>query len=214
MATIVANIILTNIFAAKLIPLFGIVASASTVFYASIFIATDILTEHHGKKDGYRSIRMGFLAVILFTAMGWLVIQFTSIDDSATISAAMKTLFSAIPRIVAAGLTAYAIAQSFDIWFFHFLREKTGRQKLWLRNNVSTFTSQFLDSVIFFTLAFVGKVPLNILLQLVFIGWLLKALIGLLDTPFIYLSYIIKGQSPPDFGRKTPTPSEATGTGL
>jgi uncharacterized PurR-regulated membrane protein YhhQ (DUF165 family) len=37
--------------AVKNVEIFGFIANASAVFYASIFIATDILTEHFGKKE-------------------------------------------------------------------------------------------------------------------------------------------------------------------
>ena len=43
--TIIANIILASTFAAKLIPIFGLVTNVSNAFYAAIFIATDPFRE-------------------------------------------------------------------------------------------------------------------------------------------------------------------------
>lgn len=213
-ATIIANVVLTATFVSKLVPIFGWVTTAGEVFYASIFIATDILSEHHGKKVAYRSIWFGFLALAMFTGLSQLALQFTTVDDTLAISEAMSTLFQVIPRIALASFTAYLIAQSFDIWFFHFIREKTGINKLWLRNNLSTVTSQLLDSVTFFPLAFLGTLPLETIGVLIMTGWLFKIPIAILDTPFMYLSYVIKGKTPPDFGRKTPTNYEAPAAGL
>ncbi|MBT7337536.1 queuosine precursor transporter, partial [Candidatus Peregrinibacteria bacterium] len=59
----------------------------------------------------------------------------------------------------------------------------------WLRNNGSTVISQFLDSIIFFGIAFYGVVP-NIW-SLILTGYVAKLIVALLDTPFIYLSYKI-----------------------
>lgn len=213
-ATILANIVLTSTFVGKLVPIFGLVTTGGEMFYASIFIATDILSEHHGKKVAYKSIWMGFLALAMFTGMAQLVLQFSTIDESAAVAEAMSTLFSVIPRLAAASFIAYLIAQSFDIWFFHFIREKTGTKKLWLRNNLSTLTSQAIDSLIFFPLAFIGTVPFEVLGTLMLTGWLFKVPIAALDTPIMYLSYVVKGKTPPDFGRKTPTQSEAPAAGL
>lgn len=213
-ATIIANVILTSTFVSKLVPIFGLVTTGGEVFYAAIFIATDILSEHHGKKIAYRSIWLGFLALAMYTVLGQLVLQFTTVADSAAVSEAMTVLFSAVPRIAVASFIAYLIAQSFDIWFFHFIREKTGAKKLWLRNNLSTLTSQLLDSVIFFPLAFLGTLPLEVIGTLILTGWLFKIPIAVLDTPFMYLSYVVKGKTPPDFGRKTPTDHEAPAAGL
>ncbi|MBQ08604.1 MAG: hypothetical protein CMD96_02310 [Gammaproteobacteria bacterium] len=195
--TIIINVILVSTFAAKLIPIFGVVTNVSNTFYAAIFIATDILTEHHGKKVGYRSIWMGFLGLVLFVLLGQFVLQFVHIKDSETVSNAMETLFSAVPRIAVASFIAYAIAQSLDIWLFHYIGVKTKRKHLWFRNNGSTFVSQLVDSVVFFSLAFAGTVPFKVLVTIIFTGYAVKLIVALLDTPVIYLSYKVKGMPYP-----------------
>jgi len=198
--TIIANIILVSTFAAKLIPIFGLVTNVCNTFYAAIFIATDILTEHHGKKVGYRSIWMGFIGLVLFILMGQFVLRFECVSDSEKVSNAMKILFSAVPRIAAASFIAYAIAQSLDVWLFDFLHKKTGQNHLWFRNNGSTFVSQLVDSLVFFSLAFVGTVSFGVLMKIIFTGYLVKLLVAVIDTPFIYLSYRVKGLEVPDIG--------------
>jgi queuosine precursor transporter len=213
-ATILANIVLTSTFVGKLVPLFGLVTTGGEVFYASIFIATDILSEHHGKKLAYRSIWMGFLMLAMFVGLSQLVLLFNTVDETLSVHNAMATLFQIIPRLAVASFIAYLIAQRFDIWLFHFIREKTGKHKLWLRNNISTITSQLLDSLIFFPLAFFGTVSTEILLTLILTGWIFKIPVAILDTPIMYLSYVIKGKKPPDFGKKTPALSEAPAAGL
>lgn len=195
--TIVVNILLVSTFAAKLVPIFGMVTNAANAFYAAIFIATDILTEHHGKRVGYRSIWMGFLGLVMFVGLGQLVLLFSTIDASAPVSEAMHTLFSAVPRIAAASFIAYLIAQTFDVWFYHWIHHKTGPKHLWLRNNLSTMTSQLIDSLIFFTLAFWGTVPFSVLMNIIWSGYLVKVIVAVMDTPFIYLSYTVIGKSPP-----------------
>lgn len=213
-ATILANIVLTSMFVGKLVPIFGWVTTAGEVFYASIFIATDILSEHHGKKEGYRSIWLGFMVLAMFIILGNLALQFTTISDSSALALALKELFTIIPRIAIASFIAYLVAQSFDIWFFHRIREKTGKNKLWLRNNLSTMTSMLLDSLIFFPLAFYGIVSTNVLFTLIMTGWLFKIPIAILDTPFMYLSYVIKGQTPPDFKKLKTSKIESPGAGI
>ncbi len=198
--TIVVNVVLVSAFASKLIPIFGFVTNVSNTFYAAIFIATDILSEHHGKKEGYRSVWMGFLGLTLFVFMSQGVLQFEAFADSETVSDAMNTVFSAVPRIAAASFIAYAIAQTFDVWFFHKLKEGrgAGARFLWLRNTASTVSSQLLDSIVFFSLAFAGSVPFNTLINIIVTGWAVKVFVALLDTPFMYLSYPIIGKRVPD----------------
>jgi hypothetical protein len=213
-ATILANIILTMIFEAKMTSVFGWAMTCGAAFYSSIFIATDILSEHHGKKEAYRSIWMGFLVLAIFTVMGQLVLQYGALDANLEIANAMNIVFAPVPRIVVAGFIAYLIAQSFDIWLFHNIREKTGGKKLWLRNNLSTLTSMMIDSVTFFPLAFYGTVENEVLLMLIVTGWCFKAPVAVLDTPFMYLSYIVVGKTPPDFEKLKLTRHESPATGL
>jgi queuosine precursor transporter len=191
---IVANLIMVQLSAAKLIQVFGFTTSSSTIFYSAIFIATDILTEHWGKKEGYNSVRYAFLAVVFIIAFGFIGRLFVVFDPT-PVTAAIDLLFNAIPRITFASLLAYVVAQNFDIWLYHIIREKTGGKYLWLRNNGSTFVSQGLDQVIFFVVGFYGVVPY--LGELIVTGYFVKVLYALIDTPFIYLSYKVMGKSMP-----------------
>lgn len=193
-AAIAANLIMVNLTGAKLVPVFGVVASASAVMYAAIFLATDILSEHYGKKAGYQSIWVGFGVTILFVAVTQLVVLFNTIPDTLALSEAMRTVLEASPRIAVAGLFAYIVSQNFDVWFYHFIHEKTGPRFLWLRNNLSTVVSQFIDSILFFGIAFWGILPFAVLVQLILTGYVAKLVVALFDTPFIYFSYLIKRQ--------------------
>lgn len=185
---IIANIVVSQISAAKIITLFGFTASASAVFYASIFLATDILTEHWGQKEGYSSVRKAFL-VILFILGFTTLIRFVAPFQPSEAAKAFDVLFGFLPRIAGAGLIAYLVAQNFDIWLFHWIKERTKDRYLWLRNNGSTFVSQFVDSVLFFGLAFYGVVP-NVW-ALILTGYAAKLIVAFFDTPFLYLSYKI-----------------------
>ena len=63
------------------------------------------------------------------------------------------------------------------------MEKSTGRK--WLRNNLSTMTSQILDTAIFITIAFVGTVP-NIWVM-IFSQYGIKCVYALLDTIPFYL---------------------------
>ena len=83
-----------------------------------------------------------------------------------------------------ASFIAYLISQFHDVWAFHFWKNKTNDRHLWLRNNLSTAVSQFLDSFIFITIAFYGVMPIW---PLIMGQWIIKIAIALLDTPVVYL---------------------------
>ncbi len=91
-------------------------------------------------------------------------------------------------RIVAASMVAYLISQLHDVWAFLFWRRVTAGKHLWLRNNLSTIVSQFLDSIIFITLAFAGTVANAVLVNMIISQYLVKIILVLADTPFCYLA--------------------------
>ena len=185
------NIILANIFVTKQFVIFGITATGGNITYGSIFLATDLLCEHYSKRDGRRAVFLGFFAAIFYLITSQFIILLKpGVFDK--VHSSMQIIFSFAPRIVLASLIAYLISQMHDIWFFHFLKEKTKGKMLWFRNNVSTWVSQFIDSIIFSMIAFLGIFPINIVLQIIISTYLLKVLVAAIDTPFIYLSYKYK----------------------
>lgn len=189
---IVANLIMVTCFASKLIPVFGFITNAANVFYASIFLATDALTEHYGKREGYRSVQIGFMCILLFVILSQFTLLFSTVEITEQINIAMQTVFSAVPRIALASMVAYLIAQNFDVWFYHLLHNKTQGRYLWFRNNFSTAISQLIDSVVFFTIAFYGVMPNSQLVEVILTGYVVKLIVATLDTPFIYLTYKVK----------------------
>ena len=88
-------------------------------------------------------------------------------------------------KFVFASMAAYAVSQTWDVWMFHKMGKLTGGKHKWIRNNVSTMTSQLFDTAIFITIAFAGQVP-NLLWMIVS-QYIIKLIIAALDTPFFYL---------------------------
>ncbi len=181
------NLILVTSLAGKTVEIFGFATTVAGPFYAAVFLATDSLTEHFGKKIGYQSVLIGLGAQFLFVGMTQLSLLISPASFSADLHDSMSLVFGTSVRIFLASIIAYVISQNFDVWFYHFLQEKFGKNSLWLRNNVSTITSQLIDSSIFFSIAFIGVIPNW--LEVAIIGALAKIAVALLDTPFIYLTY-------------------------
>ena len=63
---------------------------------------------------------------------------------------------------------------------------------LWLRNNGSTLVSQAVDTVIFTFVAFWGVYPTGVFMSILITTYLFKAVVAILDTPFMYLARIIE----------------------
>ena len=93
-------------------------------------------------------------------------------------------------RMSLASLISFSISQTVDVNIFLLFKKLSKGKRLWLRNNLSTITSQFIDTVIFMFIAFYQTTPkftVAFVFSLIIPYWLFKVLFALLDTPFCYL---------------------------
>jgi len=185
------GIILANIQVMKTIQVFGLVTALGNVIYASLFLVTDILNENHSKKDAQKAVWIGFFVLISMTIIMQITLYFVP-HESDFLSEHLSAIFSLLPRIAFASLVAYLISQSHDVWFFAKLKKKHHQNHLWLRNNISTISSQLLDNIIFTLIAFVGIFSWEIIGQIFLTSLILKVIVAGCDTPFIYLARKIK----------------------
>ncbi|HAE37942.1 MAG TPA: hypothetical protein DCG57_04785 [Candidatus Riflebacteria bacterium] len=176
--------ILANIQVIKTIELFGFVTTLGNIMYGTSFLATDILCECHGKEEAQKGVKIGIFSIIATTLIMQVCLWFAP-HASDTSSAALDAIFSLLPRIAFASITAYLISQNFDVWFYSYLKERYPQQ-LWLRNNLSTMTSQLIDNTIFTLLAFWGVFPTDVIWQIFATTYVMKWLVALFDTPVIY----------------------------
>jgi uncharacterized integral membrane protein (TIGR00697 family) len=166
--------------------------SLGVIFYSSIFFATDVLSENYGKAEAAKAVRMGFavsVIVVLMLSIG-LLYQPSARPDTAEFSGRVHDAFNTIvnftPRFVFGSLLSYYVSQSFDVWAFHRIKQHTGERWLWLRNNLSTMSSQAIDTVIYSLVAWWGIVDLSTALALGAAKYLFKVIIAIVDTVFIY----------------------------
>jgi len=184
---LVFNLLLCNIQVLKTVELFGLTTTLGNVLYASVFLATDLLSEFYGKKEAKKGVLLGFVALVMMVGYMQIALYFRpAADDFA--QPHLAALFGFMPRIALASMVAYLVSQLHDVWAFHAIRERTGGRLLWLRNNASTMVSQLLDSAIFCAIAFWGLFPVNVFLEILLSTYVIKVVVAGLDTPFIYLA--------------------------
>lgn len=186
-----------NIFVLKQFTLFGFMITGGNALYGATFLLTDLLSEHYGKKVALKSVLTGFLTIVVFIISTQFLLAFVpNSEDFANES--LKTLFTITPRILFGSLVAYGIAQTIDIFIYTKIKALTHNKWLFIRNNGSTLISQFIDTIIFTavgitTFSFApGIIPLEIFWEVVLTTYVIKIIVALLDTPFMYLSYAIK----------------------
>lgn len=180
-ATVVANIT-----AAKLVSCCGLLFPAGVFFVAISFLMTDVISEVWGRREAAQAVWVGWTAAI-FAAIATALTVYLPPAPFWKLQQAYASLFGLVPRITLASLITYLVSQHHDVWMFHLIKVKTGGRHLWLRNNISTMLSQAIDTVLFITLAFSFTVPWNVLLGMMLGQYVVKVILALLDTPFVYL---------------------------
>ena len=165
-----------------------------TILFASTFLCTDILSEHFGKDKAQKNVLIGFISFLFVTIIMLITIGFNpSANDWAQDS--LENIFTPMSRFFIASMIAYLVSQYFDVWVYSTIKNLTTNRFLWLRNNLSTILSSLLDNTVFSILAWIILNPnpetfYNVIMIYILGTYILRIVIALIDTPFMYLSKI------------------------
>ena len=184
---VASNLIFQKFFYWEPFGLYRFEISVGILPYPITFLITDILSEIYGKKKANQVVFAGIFASF-FSMLIILVADFApAIDNSPINDKTFHQVFGLSPLAVFASMIAYLLAQFIDIKIFHFWKNLTKGKYLWLRNNFSTFASQFIDTfTVVFLLCSFNILPWNIFGSLLLSGFLFKVIVAALDTPILY----------------------------
>lgn len=195
----VVSIIIANVVGCKVIDtgisLFGLelTLSGGAITYAFTFLCTDIIGEKWGKKEANKTVFRGFIGQLFAIVLIYLT-QLTPAVDPSMQDAYVKLLGQA-PMFTLGSLCAYYASQSWDVFLFHKIRDKfNAKHNLrWVWNNLSTGTSQIIDTAIYASISFglglgwfFQEGGFKLLLSVMVGQYLLKLGLAILDTPFFY----------------------------
>lgn len=157
--------------------------------YPITFLVTDLISEIFGKRAANRVVVAGILASFFSMSILLLAGIVPALPSSPIDDSTFDSVFALSPIAVLASMMAYLFAQFIDIRIYHFWKNLTKGQHLWLRNNFSTFASQFIDTFTVVGLLCVFDVlAWDAFLGLLISGVVFKILVALIDTPLLYLS--------------------------
>ena len=173
----------TSLFGVKLFEI-----SVGILPYPITFLITDLISEIYGKKKANEVVFGGIIAS--FFAMG--IIYISNVVPATSWSPVSNEMFSTVfgstSIAVISSMLAYLFAQFVDIQIYHFWKRITKGKHLWLRNNFSTFLSQFIDTAtVLILLCSFGEIQWRLFSGLLMAGFLFKVIIAALDTPILYI---------------------------
>ena len=155
--------------------------------YPITFLITDLISEIYGAKRANAVVTVGIFASIFSMGIILVANAVPAIESSPVSDPIFSQVFALSPLAVLASMLAYLAAQYIDISLYHFWKRLTKGKHLWLRNNCSTFLSQFVDTfLVVLLLCVFGVLPWTLFLGLVASGFIFKVIVAALDTPLLY----------------------------
>lgn len=159
-------LIVSNIVEQKLISIGGVEATAGLLIFPVSYIINDLIAE----VWGYRKVRliiwngflMNFLAVLVFRLSIWAPgsVHFTHQD-------AFELVLGNTQRIVIASFIAFLFGAFLNAYVMSKMKIMQRGRGFSIRAVVSTIIGEGADSLVFFTLAFSGVIPIQALIMLI-----------------------------------------------
>jgi queuosine precursor transporter len=173
--------------AAQLIlPVFGPVTfGAGILFFPLSYVLGDVLTEVYGYARARRAVWAGFGASIFAALMAWVVVVMPP-APSWTGQDALAAVLGQVPRIFFASITAFWAGEITNAFVMARMKVLTQGRWLWTRTIGSTVVGQFVDTMIFYPLAFLGVWETSLVVEVMLTNYALKVGWEVLLTPVTY----------------------------
>jgi len=170
----------------------GPLAVEAGIFPFLILVAiSSAVAELHGKDAANRLLRFGFLPLIAAILLSFIVLQLPA-DEGMYEPAkeAFPIILGQSWRMMAAGIVAYGVSVTLNIWIFSKLAAATGRFAA-VRGFIAAALSQIVDTLIFITVSFYGVRPIGELM----VGQMVaKVVLSAVLVPFVIIACVALGR--------------------
>ena len=145
---------------AKQVALGPLAVEAGIFPFLTLVAISSAIAELHGKATADRLVRFGFVPLVIAILLALLTLQLpTDPGMYPPAKEAFPIIVGQSWRMMMAGIVAYGVSVTLNIWIFERLRGATGR---WagLRGFIAAALSQIVDTLIFISLSFYGVRPI------------------------------------------------------
>jgi len=171
------------------LPYFGpVIFGAGILFFPISYFFGDILTEVYGYAFDRRAVWAGFAALAFAAIMAQIVIALPVAPGEymAQYQQGMVSVFGNSWRIALASMLAFWCGSFVNSYVLAKLKIWTQGRFLWVRTIGSTAFGELVDSSLFYVLAFYGIWPIQELIQVALVQYVLKTSWEVLATPLTY----------------------------
>lgn len=181
-----SSLIITNVFSVKIIELFGIKFGAGVFLFPFCLIIGDIMSELYGFRRSRQVIIVSLCCFLAYAIISQIIIALPP-AETWPYQAAFEEVFSLAPRVVVAGSIAYLVGEISNSFVMCQMKKKSGESHFSLRAIVSTLVGELLNSITFFSIAFLGVIELETIITIIISGTVLKTFIEILVLPLTFL---------------------------
>jgi uncharacterized integral membrane protein (TIGR00697 family) len=148
-------LILSNIGASKGVAIGPIITDGGFFLFPLAYILGDVISEVYGFKVARKAITTTFALSVFASLCYWIIIALPGFDDDFGRSkqAALEGALGPVPLIVLASMLAFLAGQTVNSWVLVKLKARTGEKSLWARIMSSTVAGEFVDTLIFCSIA-------------------------------------------------------------
>jgi queuosine precursor transporter len=145
---------------AKQVALGPLAVEAGIFPFLTLIAVSSAIAQLHGKAVANRLVAYGFVPLLVAIAMAYLVLQLpTDPGMYPPAKDAFPIIVGQSGRMMAAGVLAYGVSVSLNVWIFARLAGADGRFAE-VRGIVAAILSQIVDTLIFITVSFYGVRPI------------------------------------------------------
>jgi uncharacterized integral membrane protein (TIGR00697 family) len=202
----VAYIVASNVLASRITVydlIWPVVLSGGTITFPFVAQLIDMINEIYGKRMAYYAILFALVANLMFSMFVAMNSTVPPAPWLAETEGAWRFYLLQTPRIVGASYAAFLVAELLDATVFAEIKKRVYRGEVTTRSMLrgvllrslgSDVVNMFVDSLVFFPLAFAFTVPWGVVWDMIWYGTYAKILLAVLDTPwFVWYRFLTRG---------------------
>ncbi|MBP2267481.1 putative integral membrane protein (TIGR00697 family) [Pseudarthrobacter sp. PvP004] len=191
LAIMAVVLILSNIGASKGVVLGPIITDGGFFLFPLAYILGDVMSEVYGFKVARKAIITSFALSVFASLCYWIIIVLPGFNDEygTAKQAAIEGALGPVPLIVLGSLLAFLAGQTINSWILVRMKARTGEKSLWARLMGSSVVGEFVDTLIFCSIAasVIGITDFGSFLNYVLVGFVYKTAVEFLFVPVTVL---------------------------
>ena len=152
---------ISGVLGAKQVSLGPLAVEAGIFGFILLVVMASAVAELYGRATADKLVRLGFIPLIVSMLLIQIVLRLpTDPGMYPPAKEAFPVILGQSARMMLAGLIAYGVSQTLNVFIFSKLagsRESGGGRLVWLRGMVAGVLSQVVDTVLFITISFYGE---------------------------------------------------------